>query len=291
MHRLHAHLVIDRLIERSSPAFGCGIRNLMLATRRRAHRFHYDKDKQQWFVSERGRNQYFVSRRQGFTDYGPGLESRASDLARSYRIDRIDFANGDVVIDCGANVGDLSRYFEINNIAVRYIAYEPSPPEADCLRRNAPNGEINEIGLYRETGALDFYISSFGADSSLEPPADGWTEIIKTRCVSLAHEFERLGLERVRLLKLEAEGLEPEILEGAGPVLNRIDYIAVDGGPERGLKAETTIETLSNTLIGNGFEMQAIDLARGWGRALFRNTKAALPEKMARSKLGHSAPA
>ena len=38
----------------------------------------------------------------------------------------------------------------------------------------------------------------------------------------------RIESKKVKLLKLEAEGFEPEILQGSNKVLNKIEYIGVD---------------------------------------------------------------
>jgi hypothetical protein len=78
-----------------------------------------------------------------------------------------------------------------------------------------------------------------------------------------------LGSERIRLLKLEAEGAEPEILVGAESVLSRIDYIAADLGPERGLKQEQTATPVINFLLARGFEL--IDMKFDRVTCLFRN--------------------
>jgi hypothetical protein len=69
------------------------------------------------------------------------------------------------------------------------------------------------------------------------------------------------------LLKIEAEGYEPEILKGAGKMLERCEYIAVDGGYERGVKCEQTFTTITNYLLKNNFEMK--DIYFPWHRALF----------------------
>ena len=46
--------------------------------------------------------------------------------------------------------------------------------------------------------------------------------------------------DKIKLLKLEAEGFEPEILRGAKSILGKVEYIAVDVGFERGTEQEST---------------------------------------------------
>jgi hypothetical protein len=73
--------------------------------------------------------------------------------------------------------------------------------------------------------------------------------------VTLQDIWEDNSLDRVRLLKLEAEGAEPEILAGGKKILQLIDYIAVDCGFERGLKQESTLREVLNILYGNSFRL------------------------------------
>ena len=75
--------------------------------------------------------------------------------------------------------------------------------------------------------------------------------------------------KRIKLLKLEAEGLEIEVLQGSLETLKNIDFIAADLGPERGLKQENTIVECSNLLFTNNFDMVGFNTERS--TVLFRN--------------------
>ena len=57
------------------------------------------------------------------------------------------------------------------------------------------------------------------------------------------------NIKEIKLLKIEAEGNEPEVLQGSKKFLKLIKFIAIDGGPERGLKKETTIEFAKDYLL------------------------------------------
>ena len=73
----------------------------------------------------------------------------------------------------------------------------------------------------------------------------------------------------MRLLKLEAEGAEPEVLQGALGLLSLVDYISADLGPERGKAEISTLEEVSNLLEEQGFERLRVEGERVI--ALFRN--------------------
>ena len=47
--------------------------------------------------------------------------------------------------------------------------------------------------------------------------------------ITLETLIKQLKLTKIKLLKVEAEGYEPEILLGAGDKINYFEYIAIDG--------------------------------------------------------------
>ena len=152
----------------------------------------------------------------------------------------------------------------MNEIAVEYIGFEPSPIEFSCLEQNVRPSVVHNVGLWNEEGELNFYISSQGADSSLIEPQE-YNEIIKSKVLRL----DEFVSSNVKCLKLEAEGAEPEILEGLGDKLSLVEYICADLGYERGVDCESTFAPVTNFLLSKGFEL--IDVQHGRICALYRN--------------------
>ena len=72
---------------------------------------------------------YFYGKVRGINTYSYGIESRANSLAKSYGINLINFYDNDVIIDCGANFGDIFTWSKIQNLKLKYISFEPSPNE------------------------------------------------------------------------------------------------------------------------------------------------------------------
>ena len=70
----------------------------------------------------------------------------------------------------------------------------------------------------------------------------------------LPHYYQE-SYNKIKLLKVEAEGYEPEILQGLKKYINDVEYITIDCGFERGIKMESTIAECSNYLIQNNFKM------------------------------------
>jgi hypothetical protein len=55
--------------------------------------------------------------------YQRGVPNRGLDLAKAYGISAIAFSPGDVIVDCGANIGDLKIYFVYRNQLVALLIY------------------------------------------------------------------------------------------------------------------------------------------------------------------------
>jgi FkbM family methyltransferase len=209
---------------------------------------------------------FFKAEKQGNMAYGKGIDARLLDLSDSYFLNQIEFCSGDTFIDCGANVGDISLIFQNMKIPINYIGFEPSPSEYKCLEKNTKGMTTYNYGLWKEEGEIDFFISSQGADSSLIRPKYFEKKItVKTKCL------DNFITNKVKCLKLEAEGAEPEILQGLGEKLKLIEYITADVGFERGENEESTLAAVSNFLLKNNFSMVAIGKRRFC--VLFKNNE------------------
>lgn len=191
--------------------------------------------------------------------YRQGFKRRVLNLQNDYHLNSINFSDGDVIIDCGANIGDLKLYFDVNEIKVQYFAFEPSPEEFSCLEKNVVDGVLINKGLWHCEDILEFYVSSEQADSSfIKPPL--YTETQKVSVCKLDEYCSQLG--NIKLLKLEAEGAEPEVLLGATRLLSSVEYISADVGFERGEGQSTTFFEVNDMLISAGFQLIGMNFSR-----------------------------
>lgn len=222
-----------------------------------------------------GETRYFTSLRQA-SFYSLGLDHRSDALAKSYAIDRVAFDSGDIVIDCGANYGDLHLF--LNRIPVEkpitYIGVEPGREEFACLKMNVghlPGVTLIDKALGEINGIQTFYYDPVPANSSLVSPGPH-AERYEVNVQTLDSLVDELGIScrPIKLFKLEAEGFEPEILKGGEKTLSRIEYVAADLGFERGLLSESTAPDVVNFLLDKNFELHAMG-SLGDLRMLFRN--------------------
>lgn len=217
------------------------------------------------------KDRIFVARRERLLRYRRGVAARIDRLARKYFIDRVPLEAGDAVVDCGANVGEIGLYCQAR-AAVRYVPIEPSEREALACDQNAfgSRSRTQRAALWNVSGERTFYESNVTADSSLIEPASHAGET-KVRVRTLDEVAYEAGLQSIRLLKIEGEGAEPEILEGGTTTLERTDYCTVDCGPERGATAEHVIPQVCNLMFAQGFELVDVNLERQIH--LFRNRR------------------
>lgn len=211
-----------------------------------------------------------IARRERVFRYRRGVADRIHRLARKYFLDRVPFEDGDVVIDCGANVGEVGLYVQ-SRADIRLIAVEPSDREAGACNANVFDGrpETHRAALWHTPGEHPFYDSNATGDSSLIPPATPHVTVSTVPTTTLQQLVDAQRIEHIKLLKIEAEGAEPEILAGGANILARVAFCTVDCGPERGASAAHVIPAVCNTLIGAGFELLDVNLERHI--CLFRN--------------------
>jgi len=89
-------------------------------------------------------------------------------INESYCLDFIDFNNNDIVIDCGANVGELKLALNQRGILIDYYAFEPDETVFKCLQLNSPDNtnNLHNIGLSNANATKILFIDSDGGNSS-----------------------------------------------------------------------------------------------------------------------------
>lgn len=154
-------------------------------------------------------------------------------------------SGGDVFIDVGAHVGFLSLFAAtLVGSNGRVMSFEPEPGNFQALQRNKADNGYDHITLYNaavsnQTDTLRFWFNrdndgghalwnvgdhSFNTLSNAAPLIMDVTALVLKDCVA------DLGLETIKILKIDAEGAERMVLEGAAPLLSakRIDFIVCE---------------------------------------------------------------
>ena len=194
-----------------------------------------------------------------------GIEEQTDDIFNLYLLDKVEFESGDTVIDCGANVGELYPGLKKSIENLKYIGFEPDPVVYKCLEKNvnSKNAKLYQQALSNKFSVEKLYISTEGADTSLVYLEN--KESVEVETVPL----DQLELSNIKLIKMDAEGFELEVLQGSKNTLKSTKYVSVDFGPEKGTKGINTIPEVSNFLYENNFKMIFANTDRHIG--LFKN--------------------
>ena len=249
----------------------CELNNLRQKLMGRDITFSYERKLDLYKVKSDMMTMYFNEKMRGFNTYAYGIRSRAISLGDTYSLNKIKFTTNDIIIDCGANYGDIYIWSKINNIKINYISFEPSPEEFKCIKLNCENQNNNNLALSNNIGEFEFYLKSESGDSSLIKPAGGYNNRINVKTITLDNFLKSLKIEKIKFFKVEAEGFEPEILNGSINSLKKIEFIGVDGSPERGEKKEWTIDFAIDFLGKNGFELISLKKSATYAKGLFKN--------------------
>lgn len=141
---------------------------------------------------------------------------------------------GDIVLDCGSFIGGFASACESKT--GKAIAVEPSPVNSAAASANLAghsNVSLVQSALWNECAPLTFNISETAIDDGLLEPDHGSTvERVQVEAITVAELARRQDIERFDFMKIEAEGVELEILNGEGGL--NCNKIAIDCSPERG---------------------------------------------------------
>src|SRR5262249_8269922 len=148
-----------------------------------------------------------------------------------------------VFVDVGAHIGTHTIYALRTGRFARAIAFEPEPRNADLLVRNLEANGLSQAAVVvpKAAGAapgaavLHLHPRNTGAHAIGEPPSVEGRAGLGARAVGVASELERLGVPRepVGLAWADAEGYEPQVLDGLAKLMARAVPITFEFTPSR----------------------------------------------------------
>ena len=229
---------------------------------------------QNWNGKDSNNLTLYVAQRSRLHLYFKGIQFRLDQIFIQYCLNNHPeiFDTQGWVIDIGANIGELSMSVIQRYPNQQFLIIEPSSEEMAAAQRNLNGGKVhfNSSALWKANTTLRFYHANKTGDSSLLPKdLSAPSELIEVR--TLDSIVEILEINQINLLKLEAEGAEPEILDGAIKTLKKTKFVAADLGPERGPNELATYFECRSKLEVLGFNQ----ISSYEGRRetyLFRNT-------------------
>jgi FkbM family methyltransferase len=134
---------------------------------------------------------------------------------------------GDVVLDCGANVGTFARYSFMAG-AAKVIAIEPAPDNLECLRRNFPaeiaDGRMVIVpkGVWDKEDFLELRVDPENqAADSFVIERKGAIVTAKVPLTTIDKMVAELELQKVDFIKMDIEGAEVNALRGGKETIAR----------------------------------------------------------------------
>ncbi len=153
---------------------------------------------------------------------------------RSFLADQLVRRPDPIILDVGANVGSSSKQFRATFPQAVIHAFEPHPGVFAKLKtslENAPGIVLNPCALGDACGRLAFNLSSDRGSSSflkfdpaspylgaLHLETEASVEVEVKTVDSYCREW---GIEHIDFLKLDVQGFEPQVLDGAAEMLAR----------------------------------------------------------------------
>lgn len=135
--------------------------------------------------------------------------------------------SGDVVLDCGANVGVFTRY-SLKRGAKLVVAIEPAPENIEVLGRNfaqeiaAGRVIVYPKGVWNKDDFMQLHIDPHNsAADSFVIGKEGWGKVEQVPLTTIDKLVAELKLERVDFIKMDIEGAEIQALEGAAGTIGR----------------------------------------------------------------------
>ncbi len=179
---------------------------------------------------------------------------------------------GDVVVDAGAHIGRYS--LAAAWYPSRVVATEPDPSNFAVLKANIRLNAFSNVlalpvALSEERGPRLLYLAERDnkGTSSLEPtwppgPAVSQRKTVKVECETLDHLVDQLGLRAIDWLKVDVEGHEVRVLEGARSALARTRHLILE-------VAQGNEEACKDRTERAGLELVAVEEGSPTGNWLF----------------------
>jgi len=141
------------------------------------------------------------------------------------------------VLDIGANIG----YFALIEAKIvgnsgKVYAVEPDPRNLELLRKNVQINNLHNVELFdcaisNRSGVENFYLSKTSSHNSLLPISKKLGEL-KVRAYTVDDFLKENGIGWIDAIRMDVEGAEGKIIDGASLTLEKAEVIFVEIHPQ-----------------------------------------------------------
>jgi len=155
-------------------------------------------------------------------------------LKNCYNIEKIHFLPGDIILDIGANVGLVCIYIAKRFPFTKVYAFEPIPENYKHLRTNLKLNGVKNVVIRNEAITsdgrdfdmiVDLNDNSGGGTGHLKDMKLEGHSFYRIKSITLDDVFKRYDITHCKLLKIDCEGTEHEILQST-KVLSKVEYLS-----------------------------------------------------------------
>ena len=193
-----------------------------------------------------------------------------------YGLRRIPWETGARVIDIGANIGMVSIYLALLHPDIKIFALEPMPENFDSLVANIRLNHVQDV-VQPSNSAVTCDGRQFEMIAHLASNTGGATGFLRdmnlpehqkalVESTTLRDIFRYCVPDRCRLLKIDCEGAEHEIIKSAGELLESVDYLSAELHinsrlESMGFSIEGTMEILRRFIPEDHLKIHTVHMA------------------------------
>ncbi len=179
-----------------------------------------------------GARRIYVPNARAAARFRAGIETQLDAVAAKYLGGTSYIPRpGDVIVDVGAGIGEFTLWCA--NAGAGVVSFEPDPLALACLERNVrdlPEVRVLPNALWKERANLRLHGARDTDESSLIEDGKGNLRTADVEAWPLDQMPAAINLPVIDFMKIDGEGVEPEILAGGMRTLRRTRVVAVDVG-------------------------------------------------------------
>ena len=152
-------------------------------------------------------------------------------IKNEYEIDELSINDNHSIIDIGGHIGLFSLLVSQKSRYANIYSFEPIKNNFDLLKTNLELNSIENVCAFnlavsKNSDEIDLFLSK---DESAHSIISKESESVKVKSISLQDIFDNNKISTCKLLKLDCEGAEYEIIESLpSKYLDKIQNIAIE---------------------------------------------------------------
>ena len=148
------------------------------------------------------------------------------EIWHEHSYDAIATERPECVVDVGANIGAFSLYQSMVKHAQVVIAFEPSPVVFSRLAKNVEINGLNNVRIVNAAAGNKPGLLSFSEEPMSVNCRVSESGSLRVPCVTLDAELSNIPV--IDILKIDTEGYETQVLQGATETLKRTQGVALE---------------------------------------------------------------